>query len=126
MAGHPDEQSTAMSPNNKPSHQQLLHRPAASALQHQHSDDIEQVDSGHPSLETSTASPNDTVPPSAEETPKVVRKVSVDDGVLKMNPFVVNGVKRVPNKIILQPIEHPIKEPGSVPRHLFAAKNPKK
>lgn len=126
MAGHPDDQSTAMSPNNNRSHQQLLHRPAASALlQHQHSDDIEQVDSGHPSLETSTASPNDTVPPSAEETPKVVRKVSVDDGILKMNPFVVNGIKRVPNKIILQPIEHPIKELG-VPRHLFAAKNPKK
>lgn len=87
------------------------------------STDADQVDSGHPSLETSV-SPNETTPSSAQHTPRNDRKVSTDsnDGVLKYNPFVVNGIKRAPNKVILEPIEHSAKELGSVPKHLFAAK----
>lgn len=121
-----------MSPSTNRSHNHLQQTDGRPNV-----DEIEQVDSGHPSLETSTTtSPNETVPPSAAETPTKAteRKLSIDDGVLKMNPFVVNGIRRAPNKIILEPIEHPIKEPpplsagggggGTVPRHLFAAKKP--
>lgn len=87
--------------------------------------DSEQVDSGHPSLETSV-SPNETTPSSAQHTPNNVRKTSTDsnDGVLKYNPFIVNGVKRAPNKVILDPIEHSVKDLGLVPKHLFAVKRP--
>lgn len=90
------------------------------------SKDAEQVDSGHPSLETSV-SPNETTPSSAQNSPRNSRKLSTDanDGVLKYNPFVVNGVKRAPNKVILEPIEHSAKEMGKVPKHLFAARNTK-
>ncbi|KAJ6642219.1 Transmembrane protein [Pseudolycoriella hygida] len=85
----------------------------------------DQVDSGHPSLETSV-SPNETTPTSAQHTPQNVRKISTDanDGVLKYNPFIVNGIKRAPNKVILDPIEHSAKGMGHVPTHLFAAKRP--
>lgn len=115
-----------------------------------------QVDSGHPSLENS-ASPNDTQPSSITHTP-VTSANSKDDGVvsngevgsgsggddesqstptnaiIKSNPFVVNGMTRGPNKVILEPIEHPIRGGGggggyvtgddiptvsSVPKHLF-------
>ncbi|XP_037035543.1 transmembrane protein 145-like [Bradysia coprophila] len=88
--------------------------------------DAEQVDSGHPSLETSV-SPNETTASSAQNTPRNTRKISTDtnDGVLKYNPFVVNGVKRAPNKVILEPIENSVKEMGMVPKHLFAAKKTK-
>ncbi len=88
--------------------------------------DVEQVDSGHPSLETSV-SPNETTPSSTQNTPQNGRKISTDsnDGVLKYNPFVVNGVKRAPNKVILEPIEHSAKQIGLVPKHLFAAKTTK-
>lgn len=87
--------------------------------------DADQIDSGHPSIETSV-SPNETTPSSAQHTPSKVRKISSDsnDGVLKYNPFVVNGIKRAPNKVILEPIEHAAKEMGHVPKHLFAAKRP--
>lgn len=47
------------------------------------------------------------------------------EGVLKNNPFVVNGVQRAPNKVILEPIEQSLREMasvGRVPRHLFAVK----
>lgn len=90
------------------------------------STDADQVDSGHPSLETSV-SPNETTPSSAQHSPRTVRKISTDsnDGVLKYNPFVVNGIKRAPNKVILEPIEHSAKELGLVPKHLFAAKRSK-
>lgn len=89
------------------------------------SKDADQVDSGHPSLETSV-SPNETTPSSAQHSPHNIRKISSDanDGVLKYNPFVVNGVKRAPNKVILEPIELSAKELGQVPKHLFAAKRP--
>lgn len=90
-----------------------------------HSKDLDQVDSGHPSLEISV-SPNETTSSSAQQTPQNVRKISSDsnDGVLKYNPFVVNGVKRVPNKVILEPIDHDIKDLVHVPKHLFAARRP--
>lgn len=113
----------------------------------------EDEDSGHPSLETSTSiSPNDTAPPSAEESPTAARLSEhrttsatatggmMFNGTSRPNPFVVNGVQRVPNKIILEPIERSLTEQqqqqqrttpvssagsaGAVPRHLFAAKNP--
>lgn len=89
------------------------------------SKDADQIDSGHPSIETSV-SPNETTPSSAQHTPHNVRKISTDsnDGVLKYNPFVVNGIKRAPNKVILEPIEHSAKDLGLVPKHLFAAKRP--
>lgn len=89
------------------------------------SKELDQIDSGHPSLETSV-SPNETTPSSAQHTPSNVRKISTDsnDGVLKYNPFVVNGIKRAPNKVILEPIEHSVKDLGHVPKHLFAAKRP--
>lgn len=87
--------------------------------------DADQVDSGHPSIETSV-SPNETTPSSAQHTPNNVRKISTDsnDGVLKYNPFVVNGIKRAPNKVILEPIANSAKENGLVPKHLFAARRP--
>lgn len=90
------------------------------------SKDTEQVDSGHPSLETSV-SPNETTASSTQNTPDNTRKISTDsnDGVLKYNPFIVNGVKRAPNKVILEPIEHSAKQMGLVPKHLFAAKTTK-
>lgn len=93
-----------------------------------HDIDINQVDSGHPSLETSISPNGGTSPSSTQHTPENNRKSSNEssDGVLKNNPFIVNGIQRAPNKIILEPIEHPIKEFGQVPRHLFAAKNPNK
>lgn len=96
---------------------------ANDANRERQSRDAEQVDSGHPSLETSV-SPNETTPSSTQNTPRNTRKASTDanDGVLKFNPFVVDGVKRAPNKVILEPIEHSAKEMGLVPKHLFAAK----
>ncbi|XP_059608160.1 transmembrane protein 145-like [Phlebotomus argentipes] len=83
-----------------------------------------QVDSGHPSLEN-TSSPNTTGPSSGHDTP--VRA--------KNNPFLVNGQQRQPNKVILEPIEQPLRgylqdtyqattvNASFVPRHLFAAKS---
>lgn len=103
----------------------------------------EDVDSGHPSLETSpTNSPNNNTPlASTEDTPNMQRRLHhqppIDssqnfNGSSKPNPFIVNGIKRAPNKIILEPIDHPAvvnemsrgSSGGAVPRHLFAAKNP--
>lgn len=97
-----------------------------------------QVDSGHPSLENSV-SPTETRPSSGQESPKLgVRNtqahsaslpsapppplLETDNGILKHNPFVVNGVQRIPNKVILEPIANTIREVERVPRHLFAAK----
>lgn len=100
-------------------------------------------DSGHPSLETSTS-----ISPAAESPTNAVRRSAPADaatsaspammfnGAARPNPFVVNGVQRAPNKIILEPIERPLvvagelersaggASAGRVPRHLFAAKNP--
>lgn len=101
-----------------------------------------EIDSGHPSLETTPSdSPKTQTPiPSApdafdegpaEQSPEPVGQYF--NGSSKPNPFIVNnGVKRAPNKIILDPIEHPaavkglVGQVGSVPSHLFAAKNPNK
>lgn len=119
-------------------------------------DDGNDEDSGHPSLETSTS-----ISPAAESptaTAAAGRRATLDatdaatstspammfNGAARPNPFVVNGVQRAPNKIILEPIERPLaaaaaeleraaaaggaasssSSAGRVPRHLFAAKNP--
>uniref|UniRef100_A0A1B0D2C2 Uncharacterized protein n=1 Tax=Phlebotomus papatasi TaxID=29031 RepID=A0A1B0D2C2_PHLPP len=63
-----------------------------------------QVDSGHPSLEN-TSSPNTTGPSSGHDTPVRDRT----SGQLKSNPFLVNGQQRQPNKVILEPIEQPLR-----------------
>lgn len=106
-------------------------------------DDIDnQADSGHLSLENST-SPNDTRPSS--EQPSPIRQQHVEnhfsqdeqqagdrnaDGILKNNPFIVNGIQRAPNKVILEPIEQSLRDMAAgqnayhshVPKHLFAVK----
>lgn len=85
----------------------------------------DQNDSGHPSLENS-ASTNGTAPPSTQHSPSSQvpdqRKLSDGEGVLKANPFIVNGIARAPHRVILEPIAHPIRDVGYVPKHLFAAK----
>lgn len=79
-----------------------------------------QVDSGHPSLDQSNSPPNEHVDTisnhdivTADE-----RKYSAES--LKNNPFVINGVRRPPNKVILEPLDH--NASSTVPKHLFAAK----
>lgn len=79
------------------------------------------IDSGHPSLENST-SPNGTGTSSVQDTPKQIQTPPLD-GVFKNNPFVVNGMTiRAPNRVILEPIDKPLRGGNDVPRHLFAAK----
>lgn len=90
-----------------------------------YNNDLEsQVDSGHPSLDQSGSPSNNTgASTSNPDSPsKHQRKFSEDS--LKANPFVVNGIKRPPNKIILDPIDHLVhrNEKATVPRHLFAVK----
>lgn len=96
-----------------------------------------EIDSGHPSLEN-ISSPNESEPTSETQSQKDRPRV-----LLKNNPFIVNSISRPPNKVILDPIEHPInnKSPSpripanhpqspptlpDVPRHLFAAKKNQK
>lgn len=111
------------------------------------------IDSGHPSLENSISNTNDlneinstSITPS-----KIIKKrfqqngeliqqnellssqqndnisessIGTVAGALKNNPFIVNnGIKRQPNKVILEPIEQPIRVGlGNVPKHLFVVK----
>lgn len=114
-------------------------------------DDIDnQNDSGHLSLENS-ASPNDTRPSSEQQSPirqqqhAANHHFSQDDpnvvhsseGILKNNPFLINGIQRAPNKVILEPIEQSLRDMAvagvnaayqpphhqHVPKHLFAVNN---
>lgn len=97
--------------------------------------EAEQVDSGHPSFETTT-SPNGTnsppsIQPDAQQlsSERIIPTDEIGDNIkpnsatssniLRNNPFIVG--QRPPNKVILEPIEHPIIQNG-VPKHLFAVK----
>lgn len=110
-------------------------------------DSHNQVDSGHPSIEnntpeTSPASPvnsvhtNMTTLDQSSQTPTGDQDTKVSstsssannvDGELKKNPFLAGGHQRAPHRIILEPLERPAAAAaavvGSVPKHLFAAKN---
>lgn len=85
-----------------------------------------QVDSGHPSLEHSGTASNTTLELASNATSPEKHHSRNDSGnSSKSNPFVVNGVKRPPNKIILEPIDKPLRDnklDTAVPKHLFAAK----
>lgn len=81
--------------------------------------DADNQDSGHPSLDQSGTPSNTTVELGSNPTSPVNENGRKDsENGLKNNPFTVNGVKRAPNKIILEPIEKPLKDK----KHLFAAK----
>lgn len=85
-----------------------------------------QADSGHPSLDQSGTPSNTTVELSSNTASPAKESSRKDSATsLKNNPFTVNGVKRPPNKIILEPIEKPLRDnklDASVPKHLFAVK----
>lgn len=88
--------------------------------------DLDSQDSGHPSLNQSNSPSNETIETisnedgdekNSDEQPKQ------SDENQKNNPFVVNGIKRPPNKVILEPLEHgKSTTSNNVPKHLFAAK----
>lgn len=128
------------SPDDTRSHDTLIDeikevRSNKSRLQTSNRDDLNQVDSGHPSLENTP--PNESEPTSETQSHKDQTRPRI---LLKNNPFIVNGISRPPNKVILDPIEYPVntnKPPSpkpeqmhpqspptipDVPRHLFAAK----
>lgn len=80
-----------------------------------------QVDSGHPSLDQSNSPTNEPIDNiSASEVIEHGQHRKFSDENAKSNPFVVNGIKRPPNKVILQPLDHKVN--SSVPKHLFVAK----
>lgn len=102
----------------------------------------ELIDSGHPSIEntpTSPASPansvrtNTTMTDQSSQTPipqgepKVAATADGERSEARNNPFLASNYhQRAPQRVILEPLEHPVVVPpvkGSVPRHLFAAKN---
>lgn len=90
-----------------------------------HADLENQVDSGHPSIDSKSPSNNTTKSISNNASPKQQRTNSVES--IKSNPFAVNGTKAAPNKIILEPIVQSLKHmkmPVDIPKHLFAAKKP--
>lgn len=124
-----DIQSTRKTINNDSNETSNKSRPQTSNTEE---------DSGHPSLEN-TVSPNESGP--ASETQSNKEASSKPRVILKNNPFIINSISRPPNKVILDPIDHPItnKSPSprisnnyphsppsipDVPRHLFAAKKP--
>lgn len=88
--------------------------------------DLDSQDSGHPSLNQSNSPSNETIETISnndgdeknnDEQPKQSEENQ------KNNPFVVNGIiKRPPNKVILEPLEHGKSTTNNVPKHLFAAK----
>lgn len=102
------------------------------------------LDSGHSSLENSTSPHSNEPPTTPQETPHnsmattdipddfkaTLKSIEIPSpqpkGILKENPFKVTSSKPA-NKIILEPIQHPIQNNlsvingTSVPRHLFAA-----
>ena len=104
------------------------------------------LDSGHSSLENSTSPHSNEPPTTPQDTPQnsmatteipddfkaTLKALSIEmpspqpKGILKENPFKVTSSKPA-NKIILEPIQHPIQSNlsvingTSVPRHLFAA-----
>jgi len=90
-------------------------------------DNDNQNDSGHPSIDT-VISPDGTEISSSIDANKNINTATTQNSTnhiekkLKVNPFLINGQQRVPNKVILEPIEHAIKMANDVPKHLFAAK----
>uniref|UniRef100_A0A1B0CVQ4 Putative membrane protein n=1 Tax=Lutzomyia longipalpis TaxID=7200 RepID=A0A1B0CVQ4_LUTLO len=105
--GHPD--AAAMTDINSPNPaQRRLASFRRRDIVKQDSELEAQVDSGHPSLENTSSSPNTTGPSSGHDTPVRDRQT----GQLKGNPFLVNGQQRQPNKVILEPIEQPLRGPS--------------
>lgn len=105
-----------------------------------------EIDSGHPSLDNSTCSPKENGDLSLKSKTNIIDlsedveepTEEINEKPLKKNPFLVgngynsNSNNKGPNKIILEPIEHPIKSPQNtsqvkeVPKHLFAVKSKNK
>lgn len=118
----PNPQSSQLTPQNQQSTSLSPENDAAKQLYNTRGDDTpsseHQADSGHSSFDTQSTLNKTNTPPKEADSNSQRNKFE-----LKNNPFLINGVKSQPNKIILDPINPPVKSsPGDVPRHLFAAR----